>query len=153
MILPLFLFLAAPAPLYRGEVSLPQEVFTPDGKSIPPGKHPLEVRSEGGRYTLTIAGPEKENVSLEGTPFAGLGAFVRPLVGVVLLWPAAEPTAEEARSKISPYLTNVDWKATLRIYQSSNPQDEELRAVLADGSKRTQFTLFRSKPPKPATKP
>jgi hypothetical protein len=152
VILPLFLYFAAPAPVYRGEVDLPEEVFAPDGKSIPAGKHALEVRTEGGRYTLVIAGPEKQTVTLEGLPFSELGAFVQPLVGVVLLWPAAEPTAEEARSKLSPYLTKVDWRATLRIYRSSNAQDEELRAVLADGPKRFQFTLFRSKP-KPAAKP
>jgi hypothetical protein len=149
----LFLFLAGPSLLYRGEVDLPEVVFTPDGKSVPPGKHALEVRTEDGHYALVISGPEKQSIALDGVPFSTLGPFVQPVVGVVLLWPAAEPAVEDTKSKISPYLTNVDWRATLRIYQSSNPQDEEIRAVLADGPKRMQFTLFRSKPPKPAAKP
>jgi hypothetical protein len=147
------LLLAEPVPVYRGEVDLPGEVFTADGASITRGKHPLEVRMQGDRYTLVVAGPEKQSASLEGVPFTGLDWFVRPVVGTILLWSAKEPPAEESRSKLSPYLTNVDWRATLRLYRSTDPQNEELRAVLADGPKRIQFTLFSSKPAKPARKP
>src|SRR5437868_7187205 len=143
-IVSLLLFLAGAAPVYRGEVDLPAEIFTPDGSSISRGKHPLEVRKQGDRYTLVFTGLEKQAATLEGVPFTGLDSFVQPVMGTILLWPANEPTAEESRSKLSPYLTNVDWKATLRLYRSSNPQNEELRVVLADGPKRIQFTLLGS---------
>src|SRR5688572_14413116 len=104
------LLLLADAPLYVGEVDLPHGVYGPGGESIPAGKRSVEVRVNDGKYTLTFAGPEKQRVSLTGAPFTGLDSFVISVAGTILLWPYKEPPAEESRSKLSPYLTNVDWR-------------------------------------------
>src|SRR5438105_8375448 len=121
-IVSLLLFLAGAAPVYRGEVDLPAEIFTPDGSSISRGKHPLEVRKQGDRYTLVFTGPEKQAATLEGVPFPGLDSFVQPVVGTILLWPATEPPAAASRSKLSPHLTHVDCTPPLRLYRSSTPR-------------------------------
>ena len=140
------LFWADATTLYHGSLNLPLEVFTADGAPVSPGKHDLEIRHQGDRYLLAFPGPEKHLVAFPGAAYNGLDSFTIPVVGTVLLWPVKEPPPEETRSKTSPYLTNLDWHATLRIYRSSNPESGEIRAFLQEGTRHVAFTLFRTKP-------
>lgn len=134
--------------LYKGDVRLPLELYTASGESIPSGKQELEIRSEGDGYVLVFRSGEKRIASIQGKTGARAAGFSIPVVGTILLWPVkAAPT----KSSISPYLTNLSWSATLRLYQASEPSSKELRAILRDKGKRVEFPLFseRLKPVTP----
>ena len=132
---------------------LPHEIFAPDGASVAQGKHDFEIRAHDGQYVLAFLRPEKNSVSIPGTPHKEADSFTVPVTGTVLLWPAKQPQPEESRSKVSPYLTNLDWRATLRLYRSSNPDSNEVRAVFQEGERRIDFVLFRTKPAPSPKKP
>jgi hypothetical protein len=147
------LFWADPVAVYRGAVVFPGDVFAPDGSSVSQGKHDFEIRVRDDRYVLAFPGPERQTVTIPGKPYKELDSFTIPVVGTLLLWPVKEPPPDESRSKTSPYLTNLDWHATLRIYRSSNPESAELRAVFQEGTRRIEFAMFSAKPPAAARKP
>jgi hypothetical protein len=134
--------------IYRGEVWLPVELYTASGESIPSGKRELEIRSEGDDYILVFLSGEKRIASIHGKTGARAAGFNIPIVGTILLWPVkTAPT----KSSISPYLANLSWSVTLRLYQASEPASKELRAIFRDKAIRVEFPLFseRSKPGTP----
>jgi hypothetical protein len=144
----LALLLAEPGrAIYRGEVWLPVELYTASGESIPSGKRELEIRSEGDDYILVFLSGEKRIASVHGKRGARAEGFSIPLVGTILLSPVKiSPT----KSSISPYLTNLSWSATLRLYKASEPASRELRAIFRDKAKRVEFPLL-SEQSKPGT--
>jgi len=149
----LALLLAGPGQaIYRGEVRLPLELYTASGETIPSGKQDLEIRSEGTEYFLVFISGQKRIASIPGKAVNGAPGFNMPVVGTVLLQRVEEEKKEasEMKSRISPYLTNLSWKATLRLYQAAAPSNKELRAVFRDEAKRVEFPLFSERP---ATKP
>ncbi len=153
----LALLLSGPGqPIYRGEVRLPLELYTAGGETIPSGKHDLEIRLAGSEYLLVFVSGQKTIASIPGKAFSGTSGFNMPVVGTVLLQRVEEEKKEEKKeasemkSRISPYLTNLSWKATLRLYQAAAPSNKELRAVFRDETKRVEFALFSERP---ATKP
>jgi len=149
----LALLLSGPGqPIYRGEVRLPLELYTAGGETIPSGKHDLEIRLAGSEYLLVFVSGQKTIASIPGKAFSGASGFNMPVIGTVLLQRVEEEKKEasEMKSRISPYLTNLSWKATLRLYQAAAPSNKELRAVFRDEAKRVEFPLFSERP---ATKP
>jgi hypothetical protein len=142
--------------IYRGEVRLPLELYTAGGEIIPSGKQDLEIRLAGSEYLLVFVSGQKMIASIPGKAANATPGFNMPVVGTILLQRVEEEKKEEKKeasemkSRISPYLTNLSWKATLRLYQATAPSSKELRAVFRDEAKRVEFPLFSERP---ATKP
>ena len=143
--LPLAILLASSAALlYHGEIDLPVELYTTDGISLGPGKFQVKIRQESQRYALVFLNEGKQAAKIMSVP-AGVWSAGVPLAPTTLLWPPPQEKAE-IRSKISPYLANLCWEATLRVYRSAEPSGKEIRAIFQAPTKQIEFPLFLEKP-------
>ncbi len=137
---------AANSPAYRGEHTLPMELYTPSGAHLEARKYPIEIRQEGSRYQLVFLDKDKAVDSVPGRYPAGEQTFTVPLMGVVVLWPPEPADKAEPKSKLSPYLTNISWQAVLRVYRSNRSSDREVHALLRVKGETIEFPLYLEKP-------
>ena len=140
----------APAPIYRSEVALPLELYTPAGTRLEARKYQIEIRQDEGRYWLAFLENGKLIDSVPGRSPSEGASFTVPLVGAVLLWPVDANEKSELKSKLSPYLTNISWRAVLRVYGSRESSKTEVRALMRVGEKTVEFPLYTEKPTPPA---
>jgi hypothetical protein len=143
----------APAPIYRSEVGLPVELYTAAGTRLEAHKYQIEIRLDEGRYSLAFLENDKLIDSVPGRPPSEGAAFTVPLMGAVLLWPVDSKEKSEPKSKLSPYLTNISWRAVLRVYRSRETANREVRALMRVGEKTVEFPLYLEKPASPAASP
>jgi hypothetical protein len=132
------------APVYHGQVELPITLLTSSAVSLPRGKYELEVRVEKKEYTLFLK-QQKLVAAVAGKLLDGTIRSTIPLVGTILLWPN-ESDKIDTKSKLSPYLNDLSWKATLRFYKSADSASNEVQAVLIERGNRIGFSLYSAKP-------
>jgi hypothetical protein len=142
----------APAPIYRSEVPLPLELYTPAGTRLEPRKYQIEIRLDEGRYSLAFLENDKVIDSVPARPPSDGSAFTVPLTGTVLLWPVDSKEKGEPKSKLSPYLTNISWRAVLRVYRSRESSNSDVRVLMRVGEKTVEFPLYLEKPASPANR-
>lgn len=119
---------------YKGEVELPVDLYTKDHVLVSAGHCDLEVRYQNEAYSLLLSHRNKTEVPTEvnGTRMEAWHKLsesdqIIPVVGTILM--RASTTKQEAgkRSpKIAPALSGLDWKATLRMYSSSDLSRKEI---------------------------
>jgi hypothetical protein len=163
--LPVFLILfagLAPAEMttsYVGQLDLPSTLYSGDGVELERGRFQVEIRFEKGRHFLVFM-RDGEIVSLvnEKSRDAGEEAIKHPdvaLMGTVYLHPPAPPKVREHEEKstvtFADHLKSRPWKAALRVYRSSVPQNNEvdfdLEEEIHPGEwSRSDFVLFLKKP-------
>jgi hypothetical protein len=143
---------------YTGDVDLPVTLYTGDGIQLEKGRYEIEIRSEKGLNFLAFL-RKGELVSLvNGQP---IGAQVKanklpdqPMVGTVYLYaPRAQQDAEKVEKPsvtFAEHLRNRPWRAALRVYNYSDPQNLEVDFILEEKNasgewSRTDFKLFVKK--------
>jgi hypothetical protein len=145
-----WLLAAVGVPIYRGEVALPADWYTPSGTHLEARKYPIEIRQSEGGLSLAFLDGDRVVDSIPGRPPRADQDFTVPQLGAVLLWPVtSKPT--EPKSKLSPYLTNISWEAVLRIYGARKKPNTELRALLRVKDKTVEFPLYLEKPAAPVS--
>jgi len=142
---------------YKGEIELPVSLWTGDGVQLEKGKFEIEIRSEKGLYFLAFL-RKGEIISLVNGQ--AMGAEVKadkfpdqPMVGTVYLYAATphEPEKDEKSSvTFVEHLRSRPWRAALRVYNYSDPQNREVDFILDEEStpgqwSRTNFKLFLKK--------
>ena len=137
----MFVFLLAVLLAYQGEIDLSVRLATPGGKSFGPGKFQVEIRRQGQDYVLAFLSNGQLTASIASAPATSLPLGI-PIAPAILLWPPPAGGKSETRSKLSPYLTDISWEATLRLYRSVDPSRAEARAVVRVPGKRLEFPLF-----------
>jgi hypothetical protein len=137
---------AANAPAYRGEVTLPMDLYTPSGTHLEARKYQIEIRQEGSRYQLAFVDKDKAVDTVPGRSPNAENVFTVPITGVVVLWPPEPAEKPEPKSKLSPYLTNISWQAVLRVYRSHQSSDREVHALLRAKGQTIEFPLYLEKP-------
>ena len=142
-----------PATIYRSEVPLPVQLYTPAGTRLEARKYQIEIRQDEGRYWLAFLENDKLVDSVPGRSPSEGASFTVPLLGAVLLWPVESKEKSEPKSKLSPYLTNISWRAVLRVYRSRENSNSEVRALMRLGEKTVEFPLYLEKPAPVATPP
>jgi hypothetical protein len=143
----------APTPVYRSEIALPLELYTAAGTRLEARKYQIEIRLDEGRYSLAFLEKDKLIDSVPGRPQSEGAMFTVPVIGAVLLWPVNPKEKSEPKSSLSPYLTNISWRAVLRVYRSRESSNSEVRALLRIGEKTVEFPLYLEKPAPPAPSP
>ena len=126
---------------YQGEIDLPVRLATSAGKSFGPGKFQVEIRRQGQDYVLAFLSGGQLTASITSAPAASVSLGM-PIAPATLLWPPPAAGKSETRSKLSPYLSDISWEATLRLYGSPDPSASEGRAVLRVPGKRLEFPLL-----------
>src|ERR1700722_17093185 len=142
----------APAPIYRSEVPLPLALYTAAGTRLEARKYQIEIRSDEGRYSLAFLENDKVIDSVPARPPSDGSAFTVPLTGTVLLWPVDSKEKAEPKSKLSPYLTNISWRAVLRVYRSRESSNSDVRVLVRVGEKTVEFPLYLEKPASPVNR-
>lgn len=118
---------------YTGVMTLPIDLFTPEGTKIEKRKYEIEVKSDRGQWTLSFVSEGKDSLVVKGAIAAGdpfiLPAMI-PLVGTHHMRSSSEPlrTAQErqfSKTGLPQYAEQErNWKATLRVYRSSSEPGE-----------------------------
>jgi len=142
---------------YKGEIELPVSLWTGDGVQLEKGKFEIEIRSEKGFNFLAFLRKGKIISLVNGQ---AMGAEVKadkfpdqPMVGTVYLYAATphEPEKDEKSSvTFVEHLRSRPWRAALRVYNYSDPQNREVDFILDEEStpgqwSRTNFKLFLKK--------
>ena len=119
---------------YKGEVELPVDLYTKDHVLFSAGHCDLEVRYRNEVYSLLLSPRNKTEAPIEvsGTRMEGHKLSesdqIIPVVGTILM--RASTTMQEANKplppQIAPALSRLDWKATLRMYRSSDLSGKEI---------------------------
>jgi hypothetical protein len=142
---------------YKSDIQLPVDMYTGDGVLLQKGHFDLEVRSEGGHYSLLFLDKNKTIARLNGqTVGKGLEESKDlcpciPLLGTTLLLPNTPiEKGKGTAAAVAPRLPNLSWKATLRVYKSPNPSDKEVRFIFQEKENsgqqiRVHFRLFLKK--------
>ena len=127
---------AATAPeRYTGVMTLPIDLFTQEGTKLEKGKYDIEVASDGTQWTLSFLPVGKNRIVVKGAIATGdlfIVPALIPLVGTHHMRSSSEPlkTAQErqfSRTGLPQYAEEErDWKATIRVYKSSNESGEVL---------------------------
>ena len=148
---------------YKGELPLPEDLYSSDGILLKKGKFEVEVRYERGHYVLVLAEKGDKLVTKEDKPSAKVGgeavsgeqsrAFMKgvPLFGTVRLESAqpSEPAKENETPSNPTPLPKFSWEVTLRAFEVSN-KDEVAFVFRKNGSAQPPttvvFRLFRNKP-------
>jgi hypothetical protein len=137
---------------YQGDIQLPVDLYTSDGVRLAQGRFDLEVRSDDGHYSLlfldktkTVARLSGQTVS-KGPEDSKQSCPCVPLVGTTLLWPN-KPTEKGKTTAAAPHLPYLSWKATLRVYKSTDPSDKTVRFAFQEKQDsgqeiRVQFSLL-----------
>jgi hypothetical protein len=118
---------SAIAETYKGQITLPIDLYTTEGTGLPKGKYEIQVNVDKQRFLLSFHSAGKSVAELAGHEMQGdlfnLPATV-PLVGTQYLRSSAEPvqTAQErqySKTGLPQYAEEArDWKATMRVYKS-----------------------------------
>ena len=155
--------LASPIPVpdqpsHVSQLYLPMDLYTGEGLRIEKGSYNLELRFEKGHHSLVFLRGERIIAVVNGLPHQEEVSqkWVIPVVGTLFLRPTAIPigTDEErhysktgqAQYEYEPR----DWKATMRVFQSVDEGNKEIRFVLQKTGKlgeptRNNFLLFLDK--------
>lgn len=155
--------LASPIPVpdqpsHVSQLYLPMDLYTGEGVRIEKGSYNLELRFEKGHHSLVFLRGERIIAVVNGLPHQEEVSqkWVIPVVGTLFLRPTAIPigTDEErhysktgqAQYEYEPR----DWKATMRVFQSVDEGNKEIRFVLQKTGKlgeptRNNFLLFLDK--------
>ena len=119
---------------YTGVMTLPIDLFTPEGTKIEKGRCELEVYvSDGTRWILSFLPENKPRVVMKGSlaadDFLNMPGMM-PLVGTHYMRSSTEPlkTAQErqfSKTGLPQYAEQErDWKATIRVYKNSKEPAE-----------------------------
>ena len=144
---------------YTGVMTLPIDLFTPEGTKIEKGRCEIEVHvSDGTRWILSFLPENKPRVVMKGSlvadDFLNMPGMM-PLVGTHYMRSSAEPlkTAQErqfSKTGLPQYAEQErDWKATLRVYKSfSEPSNVFFifQVRNADGQRARADFKLRSEP-------
>lgn len=142
----------------KGEIDLPVSLYTGDGIQLVKGRFDIEIRSEKGLDFLVFL-QKGEIISLVNGQSIGGHVMAdnlpdQPMLGTVYLYSVGtshEPEKDEKSSvTFMEHLKNRPWKAALRVYRYSAPQNREVAFILEEESKpgewsRTDFKLFLKK--------
>jgi hypothetical protein len=147
---------------YKGELPLPEDLYSSDGILLKKGKFEVEVRYETGHYVLVLAEKgdkpltkeDKRSTKVGGETVSGeqLKSFMKgvPLFGTVRLESAQpEPEKENDTPSNPTPLPKFSWEVTLRAFEVSN-KNEVVFVFLKNGSVQPSttvvFRLFRNNP-------
>lgn len=143
---------------YEGQLDLPSTIYTGNGVPLEKGRFQVEIRSEKGRHFLAFIRDGKTDSVVNEQSRGGEEAAQRPdlpMIGTVYLHPPAPPTVrgmeEKATVTFAEHLKSRPWKAALRVYRFSTPQNSEVDFVLEEELQpgtwsRSVFELFLKKP-------
>jgi len=120
---------------YKGEVELPFDLYTKDHVLVSAGHCSLEVRYQNAAYSLILSHRNKAEALTEviggrmERPKFSESHYTIPIVGTILMRASTivvKQSVEISPPRIAPALPRLDWKATLRLYKSSDPSENEI---------------------------
>ena len=122
----------SPAPSFKGSIKFPVDLYTADGARVEKGICDVEVKQEGGQYSLVLTQGDKPIGTVKGEVIradASEDPSAIPLLGTQFLRSSADPVGTEAerhmsKTGLAQYQEETrDWKASLRIYRTQDQKD------------------------------
>jgi hypothetical protein len=151
-------FAFAQAPLsYKASITLPADLYTPDGVRLEKGRYETEVKLQTAGGSLTFLADHKEKAVVNGQTPRGDPAVLPatiPLMGALYLRSSADPVATAQERQFSKtghaqYEEETrDWKAVLRSYVAADGPDVYFIFQLREARgqwKRVDFKLSSSR--------
>lgn len=143
---------------YKSEIQLPVTLCTGDGIQLEKGRYEIEIRSEKALNILAFL-RKGEVVSLVTGQAMGAQAKAnklpdQPMIGTTYLYAAGNQQEAEKDEKSSvtfaEHLRSRPWRAALRVYSFSDPQNREVDFIFEEKTtsgdwSRTDFKLFLKK--------